>query len=36
AWREHGDTSRRDEIVQRNRLRHPSFILPTQPVEITD
>ncbi|EDX2467230.1 multidrug DMT transporter [Salmonella enterica] len=36
AWREHGDTNRRDEIVQRNRLRHPSFILPTQPVEITD
>ncbi|EEI6239515.1 multidrug DMT transporter [Salmonella enterica subsp. enterica] len=34
AWRETGDADNRDAVVSRNRLRDPSFILPTQTIEM--
>ncbi|HGY4723281.1 TPA: DNA circularization protein [Citrobacter amalonaticus] len=36
AWRETGNTERRDDIVARNRLRDPSFIHPSQTTEVTE
>lgn len=36
AWRETGDTENRDTIVSRNRLRDPSFILPSTSIKVTD
>ncbi|WP_188239971.1 DNA circularization protein [Serratia marcescens] len=36
AWRERGDAEQRDSLVQRNRLRHPSFIQPGQIIEVID
>lgn len=36
AWRETGDTENRDVIVSRNRLRDPSFILPSRTIEVID
>ncbi|BBV67852.1 DMT family permease [Klebsiella sp. STW0522-44] len=36
AWRETGDTENRDEIVNRNRLRDPSFILPSRKIEVIE
>ena len=36
AWRETGDTENRDVIVSRNRLRDPSFILPSRNIEVID
>ncbi|SHG64515.1 Mu-like prophage DNA circulation protein [Pantoea sesami] len=34
AWRETGNTENRDEIVARNRLRNPTFILPSTAIEV--
>ncbi|HGM5819271.1 TPA: DNA circularization protein [Serratia marcescens] len=34
AWRETGDAEQRDVLVTRNRLRYPSFILPSQVIEV--
>ncbi|EPL6740918.1 Mu-like prophage DNA circulation protein [Klebsiella pneumoniae] len=34
AYRETGDAENRDELVTRNRLRYPSFITPSQTIEI--
>ncbi|MBP1130451.1 MULTISPECIES: DNA circularization protein [Serratia] len=34
AWRETGDAEQRDELVTRNRLRYPAFILPVQVIEV--
>ncbi len=34
AWQETGDTERRNSIVRRNGLSNPSFILPSQSVEV--
>lgn len=36
AWRETGDTRSRELIVSRNRLRDPSFILPSTPIEVIE
>lgn len=36
AWRETGDTESRDAIVLRNRLRDPSFILPSTTIEVIE
>ena len=36
AWRETGDTETREAIVSRNRLRDPSFILPSTPIEVIE
>nr|WP_213680125.1 DNA circularization N-terminal domain-containing protein [Serratia marcescens] len=36
AWRELGDAEQRDNLVLRNRLRYPSFILPGQRIEVID
>lgn len=36
AWRETGDTENRDAIVSRNRLRDPSFILPSTTIEVIE
>ncbi|MBQ4781951.1 multidrug DMT transporter [Pectobacterium versatile] len=36
AWRETGDAEQSDALVTRNRLRHPSFILPSQVIEVID
>ncbi|TCW06950.1 prophage DNA circulation protein [Raoultella sp. BIGb0138] len=34
AYRETGDAENRDKLVTRNRLRYPSFITPSQTIEI--
>jgi prophage DNA circulation protein len=34
AYRETGNAENRDELVKRNRLRYPSFITPSQTIEI--
>ncbi|MDQ7097425.1 MULTISPECIES: DNA circularization N-terminal domain-containing protein [unclassified Serratia (in: enterobacteria)] len=34
AWHETGDAEQRDVLVTRNRLRYPSFILPSQVIEV--
>lgn len=34
AYRETGDAENRDELVTRNRLRYPTFITPSQTIEI--
>ncbi|HGH3372454.1 TPA: DNA circularization protein [Kluyvera cryocrescens] len=36
AWRETGDTENRDAIVLRNRMRDPSFILPSTTIEVIE
>lgn len=36
AWRETGNTENREAIVSRNRLRDPSFILPSSSIEVID
>ncbi|MDA8488571.1 DNA circularization protein [Kluyvera sp. Awk 3] len=36
AWRETGNTENRDSIVSRNRLRDPSFILPSTTIEVIE
>ncbi|HFS8942351.1 TPA: DNA circularization protein [Enterobacter roggenkampii] len=36
AWRETGDTEQRNVIVSRNRLRDPSFILPSTTIEVIE
>ncbi|WP_333501849.1 DNA circularization N-terminal domain-containing protein [Kluyvera genomosp. 2] len=36
AWRETGDTENREAIVSRNRLRDPSFILPSTTIEVIE
>lgn len=36
AWRETGDSENRDAIVLRNRLRDPSFILPSTTIEVIE
>ncbi|WP_427149975.1 DNA circularization protein [Citrobacter freundii] len=36
AWRETGNTENREEIVSRNRLRDPSFIMPSSTIEVIE
>ncbi|MGY3571971.1 DNA circularization protein [Vibrio paucivorans] len=36
AYQETGSTESRDNIVKRNKLRHPSFIIPNQRIEIAE
>ncbi|WP_312654837.1 DNA circularization protein [Kluyvera ascorbata] len=36
AWRETGNTENREAIVSRNRLRDPSFILPSTTIEVIE
>lgn len=34
AWQETGDTEKRNSIVRRNGLQNPSFILPSETIEV--